>query len=256
MTEQNTQPAPTDLAMPEPISLGDLAERPQASLMLDPRAFEHMQRVAKVFAASKMVPVQYQGNVADCVIALELAHRLGVSVYMLMQASYVVHGRPGLEAKLAIALCNQRGPFQGPIQYTYARDNKDQIVACTAHARHKNGEKVEATITAQMVKAEGWDSKPGSKWKTIPEQMYAYRAAVFLIRRVCPEVIMGMQTVDELEDTYGSTRYVESESRPSGAAGLADRLIGNGATRAEPEEPEPEEPEAEPEPAGDSLIPN
>lgn len=254
MTEQTTQPAPTDLAMPEPISLGDLAERPQASLMLDPRAFEHMQRVAKVFAASKMVPQQYQGNVADCVIALELAHRLGVSVYMLMQASYVVHGRPGLEAKLAIALCNQRGPFKGPIQYAYTKDNKDQIVACTAHARHKNGENVEATITAQMVKAEGWDSKPGSKWKTIPEQMYAYRAAVFLIRRVCPEVIMGMQTVDELEDTYGTTRYVESESRPTGAEALAGRII------SEPErEPEPDtdaEPESEAEPAGESLLPN
>lgn len=215
-----------------------------ASLMLEPAAFEHMQRVAKVFAASKMVPQQYQGNVPDCIIALELAHRLGVSVYMLMQASYVVHGRPGLEAKLAIALCNMRGPFQGPIQYRYERDSKQKIVACTAHARHKNGEVVEATITAPMVTAEGWDKKPGSKWLTIPEQMYAYRSAVFLIRRTCPEVIMGMQTTDELEDTYGTTRYVESVSRPSGASGLADRMLANGDAEPEPDvEPTKDEPE-------------
>lgn len=30
-----------------------------------------------------------------------------------------------------------------------------------------------------MAKAEDWYNKNGSKWKTIPEQMLAYRAAAF-----------------------------------------------------------------------------
>lgn len=220
----------TALRLADGEPLAELTARVDSSLMMDPRAFEHIQRVAKVYAASDMVPKQFQDNIANCVIALELAHRLGVSVFMLMQASYVVHGRPGLEAKLAIALCNERGPFRGPIQHRYARDGKNNITACTAYAQHKNGETCEATITSEVVKAEGWLDKPGSKWKTMPEQMYAYRASVFLIRRVCPEVIMGLHTVDELEDTYGSTRYVESVSSPArGAAGLANRIIkGDG----------------------------
>jgi hypothetical protein len=203
------------IRLPSEVGLKELSAQTVASLMLDPPAFEHMQRVASLYAHSDMVPAQFQGNVANCAIALELAYRLGVSVYMLMQSSYIVAGRPGLEAKLAIALCNQRGPFRGPIQYEYERDDAGAVLACTAFATHKNGVRAEATITAQMVKAEGWADKRGSKWLSIPEQMYAYRSAVFLIRRVCPEVIMGMHTVDELEDTYGGTKYVEGTATPT-----------------------------------------
>lgn len=36
-----------------------------------------------------------------------------------------------------------------------------------------------ATIDWALVKAEGWDAKSDSKWKSIPEQMFIYRAASF-----------------------------------------------------------------------------
>jgi hypothetical protein len=61
-----------------------------------------------------------------------------------------------------------------------------------------------------MAKAEGWLDKNGSKWKTMPEQMLMYRAATFFCRVYCPEVLAGVQTVDEiidvgyLEETKGS----------------------------------------------------
>jgi hypothetical protein len=48
-----------------------------------------------------------------------------------------------------------------------------------------------------MAEAEGWTKKAGSKWLTMPDQMFAYRSAAWLIRRVCPEVVMGMMTAEE-----------------------------------------------------------
>ena len=51
-----------------------------------------------------------------------------------------------------------------------------------------------------MVKAEGWDSKTGSKWKTMPEQMFKYRAAAFWQRAYAPEISMGLQTAEEAID--------------------------------------------------------
>ena len=54
-----------------------------------------------------------------------------------------------------------------------------------------------------MVKAEGWYDKSGSKWKTMPDQMFRYRAAAFFARAFCPDVLMGLQTVEETRDVRG-----------------------------------------------------
>lgn len=202
-----------------------------ASMMMHPATFEHMQRVCKMYAQSSVVPQQFQGNLPNCMIAFELANRMNVNVFMLMQSMYVVQGKPGLEGKLAIALVNERGPFRGTIQYTFERDDKGSPVACTAYAIHKqSGERCEVRIDWHTVEKEGWLNKSGSKWKTMPEQMFRYRTASWLARTYCPEVLMGMHTTDELEDTYGNTRFVDSSSpaRPS----LADRI--------ERDEPQPQ----------------
>ena len=52
----------------------------------------------------------------------------------------------------------------------------------------------------RMVKAEGWDSKNGSKWKTMPEVMFHYRAAAFWVRIFAPDCALGMQTAEEIID--------------------------------------------------------
>ena len=44
---------------------------------------------------------------------------------------------------------------------------------------------------------EGWYSKNGSKWRTMPEQMLRYRAASFWCSTYSPELSMGMRTVEE-----------------------------------------------------------
>ncbi len=51
-----------------------------------------------------------------------------------------------------------------------------------------------------IAKSEGWIDKAGSKWKTIPEQMKAYRAATFWTRLYAPEISMGIRPQDEIED--------------------------------------------------------
>lgn len=72
---------------------------------------------------------------------------------------------------------------------------------CTAYATRHTGELCEAVVSMEMAKAEGWLGKAGSKWITMPEQMLRYRSAMFLARLYCPEVVLGLQAADELEDT-------------------------------------------------------
>ena len=65
--------------------------------------------------------------------------------------------------------------------------------------RINDGEVVQGTeVTLKMAAAEGWATN--SKWRNMPEQMLAYRAASFFARVYCPEALMGAQTVEEVED--------------------------------------------------------
>ena len=73
--------------------------------------FELLQRASKLLAASTLVPQQFQNNLPNCVIALNMANRIGADPLLVMQNLYVVHGRPGWSAKFLIASFNQCGRF-------------------------------------------------------------------------------------------------------------------------------------------------
>ena len=170
------------------------------SMLFDSAKFNQAYRVATAFAQSGLVPDHFKNNPAGVFVVLHMATRLALDPFMALQKVYMVHGRPGMEAQLVIALVNARGPFTGPIQWEVAGEGDKR--QWTAYATHKTtGERCEATVTWGMVKAEGWAAKNGSKWLTIPDLMGRYRSATFLARLYCPEVILGLSTADELEDT-------------------------------------------------------
>ena len=180
-----------------------------ASIFLDMQRFADAQRVATLLASSTLVPEQFQRNVANCVIALNLADRLRVDTFMMMQNMYVVHGRPGIESKMAIALVEGSGRFSA-IKYRMTGKGKTEKNVsrpdeCVAYATEiKTGEVVEGPpVTWEMAVAEGWTKAKKdipSKWQTMPEIMFRYRAAMFFARVHAPGALLGLRTVDELED--------------------------------------------------------
>jgi hypothetical protein len=172
----------------------------ETSLYFNLAKFEHAQRIANLFSSSTMVPQHFQGNTANCLIALNYADRLQADPFMVMQNMYIVHGRPGVEAKLVIALINQSGKYSEPLKFRF--DGAGEDYGCTAWTREaKSAELVEGPkVTWKMVKAEGWDTKNGTKWKTIPDLMFRYRAASWFANVHCPELKLGMQTVEEIHD--------------------------------------------------------
>lgn len=183
------------------VDLPQVISKSQSNVLIDPKQFDQVQRIGRMYAASNLVPEHFRGKEADCMIAHQLAERLGVDTFMLMQNLYVVHGKPGFEAKLTIALINSRGPFDGPIQWKWSGTKNQPDWACTAYATHKDTKEVcEARVDWAMVKKEGWLDKKQSKWQTMPEIMFKYRSATFLGRLYCPEVTMGLPTIDEVGD--------------------------------------------------------
>jgi hypothetical protein len=162
------------------------------SVYNDAGSFEHAQRVAKSLSASKLVPATYQNNIADCLVALETANRLGMSPMMVMQNLHIIHGRPSWSAAFLISAINQSGRYS-PLKYEQTPDS------CRAYATDlSTGDIVKGpAATIEMAKAEGWYNKAGSKWKTMPELMLMYRAAAFFARLYTPDLTMGFKTAEE-----------------------------------------------------------
>jgi hypothetical protein len=165
-------------------------------------AFKLAQRQAKAYASSTMVPEQYRNNVPNTLIAMELAQRIGASVFAVMQKLYIIHGKPAFESTFLIGTVNSCGRFT-PIRYKFQGQEGQDGWGCRAVATDKQtgDECVGPLVSIGMAKREGWMSKNGTKWATMPELMLMYRSAAFWTRVYAPELSMGMHTVDELNES-------------------------------------------------------
>jgi hypothetical protein len=227
MTHAITTPA----AAPVTMGFNDLA------------SFEFLQRSAKAFTGSTMVPAAYQAMttkgygarattehnpaaLSNCMIALDMAHRMDANPLMVMQNLHVIEGRPSWSSQFIIAAINSCGKFS-PLRFdlewlddidashsTYEwvngnKTEKKQVVRiknarCVAWAIEKaTGQRLEsAPVTLEMAVNEGWYSKNGSKWRSMPDLMLRYRSAAFFGRIYAPELLMGLPTAEETQDVF------------------------------------------------------
>lgn len=198
--------------MTEPTEVKQDEKKPANGAMVkaEPKSAEEeawglVQRKAKAFASSTLVPQQYQGNIPNVIIAMEMSERTGASVMMVMQNLDIIHGTPSWRAKFLIATVNNSGRFT-PLRFRWQGKEGTEDWGCRAYAkdRENNEECVGALVTMRMAKEEGWSTKQGSKWRTMPEQMLMYRAASFWTRTYAPELSLGMATSEEVSDMTGS----------------------------------------------------
>lgn len=178
------------------------AEQPRFSVGLtDSQGFELAQRAAKCLASSTLVPKEYQGNISNCVIALNMAARVGADPLMVMQNLVIVHGKPTWSSQFLIATVNTCGRFSA-LRYEFFGTQGADDWGCRAWAVEKaTGEKLVGTdVTIAIAKKEGWYGKNGSKWQSIPQQMLMYRAGSWWTRAYAPELSMGLHTADEMAD--------------------------------------------------------
>lgn len=162
------------------------------------QSFESAQRMATALSKSNLVPKEYVGNMPNALVALEVAQRIGASPLMVMQNLYIVHGRPSWSSQFIIAAINSCGRFK-PLRFDITGEGDDRT--CIAWTEDNSGYRLESPpVSIAMAKKEGWYSKNGSKWQTMPELMLRYRSASFFGRLYAPDVLMGMYSDDEVRD--------------------------------------------------------
>ena len=260
----------------------------------DPEQFNTMQRVCNLFASSELVPEMYKANhkpipanadentinairlenqaaerkaVANCMIAIEIATRIGASPLMVMQNMTPIYGKPSWSSKFVIATINTCGRFEplrfrftekgmcGMVDYTdYVWDAQSRTkkpvakqfdgkkimnIECVAYTTKKGSNDVleSSPITIELAIQEGWYTKNGSKWQTMTKQMLMYRAASFWASAYAPELQMGMHTIEEIQDTYTewqdvTTAEVEAEKAINANKVAIGADLANGADNA------------------------
>ena len=183
--------------------------------------------------------------IANCMIGLELSARIGASPLMVMQNMVPIYGKPTWSAKFLIATVNTCGRFE-PLQYRFTEKGMLGMVdfidyAWDEHTRRKaavkrqfDGKKImdiecvafttkrgskelleSSPISIRIAIQEGWYTKNGSKWQTMPKQMLMYRAASWWASAYAPDLSMGMRTTEEQQDIYTDYEDVTDSPAPN-----------------------------------------
>lgn len=167
-------------------------------------------KMAQSLAKSSLIPKHFQGKVEDCFILLSIAASTGLNFLEVAQNLYIVHGLPSWSGKFCKALIdratlpNGQTRYMG-VHYEYQRGDKDVMLGCRLVATDREtGMLIEGTwVTWDTVKGEGWDQAKGSaksKWLTMREQMFHYRAAAWFMKAHCPGAGSGLSAAEEIED--------------------------------------------------------
>ena len=253
MPDEEIKPTEETQEKPKPQErmLVPVTDDGEFAYLLDTNKFNHLQRLGAMFAASDLVPKHYKNQIANCTIGIAAAIRLQIDPLMFLQKTYIVQGRPGMEAQLAIALVNSRGRLKTGLHYRLDGEGDDR--GCVAWGVDKDtGETLEGhRVTIRMARDDGWygdaegwkegqNGKYRSKWYTLRDLMLTYRSATFFARVHRPESLLGFALLDELEDIeHNEPRNVTPEAeRPMPPMPKEkEPTVEAAATPAEPDAP-------------------
>lgn len=213
----------------------------RTGILDEPASLAHAKDVANTLAQSKLlIPVYLRDNPADILLALSMAQLLGMPPLITLQSIYVVSGRPSWSAAFIIALANRSGVFRGPIDWREEGQGESFAVTAFATLAGEEGREVAYKVSMAMARAENWTKN--AKYQSMPSLMLRYRSATLLVRLYAPEVLMGLQTREELEDVQAAKGAEPAEfvvEQPERAAAPAAPVAQLEQRREEPPKQEP-----------------
>lgn len=163
------------------------------SLYLDTAVFEQIQRVAVMMSRAGLAPshLRGEGKVADCILVVAQALRWKSDPFAVAQHTFVTQGKLGYEGKLIAAMVNSSGKLKENLNYEYSGEGDGRTIVVSGTLK---GSEVLRKIDGTVGK---WKTA-NEFWKKNPDQMLAYRGAREWARRHMPEVLLGVNSEDEI----------------------------------------------------------
>lgn len=257
----NDAPAATaPAAMPTPVAIikppKEIRYDPQnpATLYMDAGAFEQIQRVGRMLANSNLVPDHLRSRwgmvdgkstciedrSGDCALIFCQALRWELDPLAVAQNTFVVKGKLGYEGKLIAALINMSGRTEEPLRYTYSGP-VDGNLAIVVSARFK-GESEDRTTPGDFA---SWhttkDGKVSDQWRPGQRRsMLRYRGAREWAREHMPEILLGIQSAEDLHGDTSEADAVETV-RLGDTHVPVNRVVETLRAQAAAAKPEPHE---------------
>ncbi|RRW68201.1 recombinase RecT [Pseudomonas fluorescens] len=223
-----------------------------SALVLDGDSLDKMMRLAEVMATGRAtLPKHFNGNPADCLAVVMQSMQWKMNPFAVAQKTHLVNGVLGYEAQLVNAVITTCAPVLDRLHYEWYGAWEKVIGKFTI----KNGDKGEYRVPGWKLEDEqglgvkvwatfrGEDeprvlelllaqarTRNSTLWADDPRQQLAYLATKRWSRLYCPDVILGVYSPDELEETSPTIRDV-SPARGAAAAELPpypdDKLAEN-----------------------------
>ncbi|RQM78044.1 hypothetical protein EHZ47_02530 [Aeromonas jandaei] len=203
-------------------------ERGQANilnLMMNADFMASIDKLAALMASGKAtIPQHLQGNHADCFAICLQALQWGLNPFPVAQKTHLVKGVLGYEAQLVNAVIINSGVIKGRFDYEYYGPWERVIGKFRVIKKNKDGEQVEyrvpdwsfddergcgvkvvATLASGKVRyvdllLQQARTRNSTLWADDPKQQLAYLSVKRWARLYTPDVIMGVYSMDELEE--------------------------------------------------------
>lgn len=198
---------------------------------MDSVKFEHMQRLATLMATCSLLPEHLRNGsdkkplapqqvMANAFMVVNQAVRWGMDPFALAGESYVIGGKLAFQGKVAIALINTQGGVTRPIEFAYSGSGDGRTVTVSGSFP---GDEKPRTVTISVGQA-----KTGNQmWTKDPDQKLAYSGAIKWARRHCPQVVMGVLTLEDVErmgSPHEPVVVVSGSVAPTMAAAMLEAL--------------------------------
>lgn len=207
----------------------------QAGSWLSCNNLEAAMKLAEMFSKSAMVPKQYQGNAANCLVAMAYGDSLGMAPLQAMQSVAVVNGVPALYGDGMLALVQASQAFE-----SIEESIEDGAAVCTV--KRRGMKPVQRVFTVDDAKRAGLWGKAGP-WQQYPSRMLQMRARSWALRDAFADVLRGIQSVEEVRDipeVIDVTPPPAALPEPKAASKAEQVLSKVRAKKPRPPEPEPE----------------
>ena len=154
--------------------------------------------VAKLMSISgTAVPAHIRNNAGTCLAVAIQAWEWSMNPFAVANKSYVVNDRLAYESALYNAVVTRRAPIAGRLRIAYTGEGPTRRCTISATLRPDAGG---GEVDYQSPKFGEINPKNSPLWKNDPDQQLFYFSVRAFVRRHFPDVMMGVYTVDELED--------------------------------------------------------
>ena len=234
------------------------------AMVFDPQTLANMQRMAETMASARItIPKHLAGSPGDCLAIVMQAAQWQMNPFAVAQKTHIVNGALGYEAQLVNAVVSSSPLLASRISYEWEGDwtgvngkaDKSDARAVLVSATLR-GEVRPRTLRVSM--AQVGEVRNSPLWVSDPRQQLAYLATKRWARLHAPDVMLGVYTVDELEESreraMGQAEIIPNGQPANGpAASRTDALKAQLAARkAATPQPAPVMADGEPaEPAPD-----